>query len=75
MLKDTGTVINDLYSLTKELPDSCHSDWVHFNTAKGSEVIGGRVVAVLSKILDISPNEINIDNFVPEQYTAQNIGF
>jgi len=30
-LKDSGAVINDMYSLTKDCPAECHSDGVHFN--------------------------------------------
>ena len=74
VLKDTDTVINDLYSLTASFPDSYRSDWVHFYTPEGTEVIGGRVLSIICELLNITPAEINIENFQPEKYTKDNIG-
>ena len=39
------------------------------------EVIGGRVLSVICPLLDISPDEINIENFNPENYSKDNIGY
>ena len=74
-LKDTDTIINDLYSLTETFPREYHSDWVHFYTPKGTEIIGGRVLSVICKLLDVEPTEINIENFEPERYLDSNIGY
>lgn len=73
-LSDTDTVINDLYSLTKKLPNSYHSDWVHYYTHEATELIGGRVLSIISNLLDIKPSEINLNNFEPEKYSKENIG-
>lgn len=75
VLSSTDTYINDLYPLTKSFPDSYRSDFVHFYTPEGTEQIGGRVLSVISKILDIKPNEINIKDFKPENYSADNIAY
>lgn len=74
-LVDTDTVINDLYSLTASLPDSYRSDWVHFYTPEGTEAIGGRVLSVICGELGIEASDVNLDNFTPEQYSKDNIGF
>lgn len=75
ILSSTDTYINDLYPLTKSFPDSYRSDFVHFYTPEGTEQIGGRVLSVISKLLDIKPNEINIKDFKPENYSADNIAY
>lgn len=75
MLSKTDTYINDLYSLTKTFQDTYRSDWVHFYTPDGTEKIGGRVLSVISNKLDIKPNEINIKDFKPENYSDDNIAY
>ena len=74
-LSSTDTVINDLYSLTTTFPNEYRSDWVHFYTPKATEIIGGRVLSILSDILKILPTEINIKDFKPENYSKNNIGY
>ncbi len=74
-LSNTDTIINDLYSLTTTFPNSYRSDWVHFYTPKATELIGGRVLSIISKLLNISPTQINIDDFIPEKYSEKNIGY
>lgn len=74
-LSHTDTVINDLYSLVKEIPDSYRSDFVHFYTPEGTELIGGKVLSVICELLEIAPSEINIENFEPERYSKDNIGY
>ena len=39
-LSGTDTVINDLYPLMLDCPESYHSDFVHFYTDEGRELIG-----------------------------------
>ena len=74
-LSDTDTVINDLYALTKSCPADYHSDAVHYYTDQGTELIGGRVLSVICRELQISATEVNIDNFEPEKYLSDNIGY
>ncbi len=75
VLAGTDTVINDLYTLTASFPLSYHSDWVHYYTPEATEAIGKRVLSIIADQLDISPSEINIENFTPEQYSKDNIAF
>ena len=74
-LKETNTVINDLYVLTSRLPVSCHSDFVHYYTDAGREAIGGKVLAVICEQLGIVVSDVKIENFSPEKYSKDNIGF
>lgn len=74
-LSNTDTVINDLYSLTASVPDSYRSDWVHFYTPEGTELIGGKVLSVICELLAITADQINIENFKPESYSKSNIGY
>ncbi len=73
-LSGTDAVINDLYSLTRALPNSARSDATHFYTEQGTEVIGGRVLSVICEQLGISADRVNLENFEPERYSAANIG-
>ncbi len=74
-LAGTDTVINDLYSVAAALPDSAHSDGVHYYTDEGTAAIGGKVLAHICRALDISASEVKLEDFEPEKYTADNIGY
>ena len=74
-LSGTDTVINDLYSLTSSVPDSYRSDWVHFYTPDGTKLIGGKVLSVICEILDITPEQIDMEKFESERYSKSNIGY
>lgn len=50
--------INDLYALTKNVDESFRSDVSHFSTPQGVKLLGGRVVEVVCKALDIPLTEI-----------------
>ena len=75
VLKNTDTIINDLYSLTASFPDEYHSDFVHFYTPMGTEQIGGRVLSVICELLNIPASDVNIENFHPENYSKDKIGY
>ena len=75
VLSGTDTSINDLYTLTTAFPKEYRSDFVHFYTDKGTEIIGGRVLAVICSELGISADEVDIENFEPERYSKDNIGY
>lgn len=74
-LADTDAIINDMYAFTANCPEECHSDAVHFNNDKGIALTGGKVLAVICKELKISPSDVNIDDFEPENYSESNIGY
>ena len=54
VLKDTDTVINDLYSFTKSLPVECYSDVTHLYTPDGTN-------AMVNKVLDVIYAETGIE--------------
>ena len=74
-LSETDSLINDLYALTKSCPESYHSDGVHFYTDDGTALIGGRVLSLICRELNISAAEVNLENFEPEKYLSDNIGY
>ena len=74
-LRDTDVVINDLYLASVRIPPEYRSDMTHFNTPKGTEYMGKRVVSVICRELGISPTDINLESFDPEAYTDENIGY
>ncbi|MBQ7971411.1 MAG: SGNH/GDSL hydrolase family protein [Clostridia bacterium] len=74
-LKDTDTIINDLYALTKDAPEEWHSDRTHYKTPAAIQAIGGQVVDVICKELEISAKEIDMTTFNPTHYSKDNIGF
>lgn len=74
-LGKTDTVIFDLYSLTKNTPESYRTDAVHFYTDEGREFVGGLVLSFLCRELDIPADAVKLASFDPEKYTAENIGF
>ena len=74
-LSSTDTIINDLYTLTTTFPDEYRSDWVHFYTPMATEIIGKKVVSIISTLLEIPATEINIKDFKPENYSKSVIGY
>lgn len=58
VLSETDTIIDDLYAVTKDIPDCCRSDMTHFNTPDGCKVMGGTVIKKLCQVLDISESEL-----------------
>ena len=49
-----GCLVNDLYGLLKDAPQTLHSDQTHYYTAEGTALIGGQVNHVLCEALGIS---------------------
>ena len=74
-LEGSGTVINDLYRASVDIPDSFRSDMTHFNTNEGRAYMGNKVLSVICRELDIDPKQIKLESFVPEDYTDDNIGY
>ena len=74
-LKGSGTVINDLYSLTKDIAPECRSDMTHFNTEAGVKVLGGKVLAVICKELGINPSELKDASCIPPEIAKDILGY
>ena len=73
-LEGSGTVIDDLYEITKDIPRECCSDMTHFNTPKGRATLGNQVLSVICAELGIEIPDIAKKTFIPENYTEENIG-
>ena len=48
-----GFEVNDLYAVSKALPEEAHSDPTHYNTAIGAEAFAKAVIGHITKALDI----------------------
>ena len=74
-LAGTDTVINDLYSITKDIPSECRSDMTHFNTESGVRTLGGKVLAVICKELGINTSELKDASCIPPEIAKDILGF
>ena len=74
-LKSTDTVINDLWPISYSCPREYHSDFVHYYTPEGTDMMGKRVLSVICGELDISAEDVKLEDFVPETYSKSNIGY
>ena len=73
-LKDTDTLINDLYTHSVKASAECCSDMTHYNTKVGAAYMGGKVLSVICRELGIAAADVNIEGFELENYSADNIG-
>lgn len=74
-LEGSGTVINDLYSTLCGCPEEYYTDFVHPRTKEGIALLGNKVLSVICGELDIAAADVNIENFTPENYSKDNIGY
>ncbi len=75
VLEGTGTYINELYELTKNIPEEYREDSTHFFKPEATEIVGSRVLSIICNLLDIKPNQINIKDFNPENYSSDDIAY
>jgi hypothetical protein len=54
IVKKHGFIVNDLYALSKALPEEAHSDAVHYYTSIGTEAFTKQVLIYLSDALELS---------------------
>ena len=74
-LKDTDTIINDLYAVTENLPEECHSDMTHFNTEAGVRAVGGKVLSVICSTLGINENDLDKTRAEIKKIDDKTLGF
>ncbi len=70
--KQKGVIVNDLYTLLKDCPESFHSDQTHFYTAEATERIGSRVNAFLCEALGIDASSLTVPD--KEKYERRDKG-
>lgn len=73
-LEGTDEQINDLYSLTENIPDSCRSDLTHFNTPDGVALVGGKVLSVLCQAADIDESSLAAADTAPNKIDKKTLG-
>ena len=54
IVKKHGFEVDDLYSVTKQLPKAAYSDFMHFDTKLGRETLTNAVVSTLCKALELN---------------------
>ena len=69
IVKKHGFEVNDLYSVSTELPESAHSDSVHFYTEVGTKAFTEKVLHYICKAL-----EIDKVDYVEDLYKDKPIG-
>jgi len=67
VLAPLGVSFNDLYTLTREFPDSFHSDGTHFNTKSGQSALVKQVVETLEKALGVKAKELDFDKLFTKE--------
>jgi hypothetical protein len=70
IVKKYGFDVDDLYALSATMPESAHSDAVHYYTAEGTEVFTNHVLECLAKALDLD----EAPKYCAELYTDDPIG-
>ena len=66
-LKDTDTVINDLYAFTSSLPLSYYSDVTHLYTPEGTCAMTNKVLEVICPALGIEHKEYTLEDYHTEK--------
>ena len=70
VVKKYGFEVDDLYAVSKTLPDEAHSDPVHYYTAMGTETFTNQVLSCLVPSLDIKEKIVYKESL----YTDEPIG-
>ena len=70
IVKKHGFSVNDLYSLSKTLDESVHSDAVHYYTPEGTEVFANKVLKVLAEALELD----EVPEYREELHTDKPVG-
>ena len=70
IVKKHGFAVNDLYTLSGTLPESAHSDAVHYYTPAGTEVFTNQVLTALADALGLEETPV----YREDLYTDKPIG-
>ena len=71
IVKKHGFLIDDLYTVSTKLPESAHSDAVHYYTPEGTEAIANQVLYSLAPHLDTDKELI----YKEDLYTDEPVGY
>ena len=67
VLEPLGVQINDLHSLTKNIPEEYYSDMTHFNTKEGAQLLANQVISCIEKNLDVQGTPVDYDKLFAKQ--------
>lgn len=67
VLEPLGVQINDLYDLTKDIPEEYHSDMTHFNTKEGARLLADQVISCIEDNLDVQASPVDYDSLFAKQ--------
>lgn len=70
IVKKHGFLVNDLYAVSKSLPEEAHSDPVHYYTTGGTEKFTNQVLSVVAPLLDMD----EVPEYREEMYTDAPVG-
>ena len=62
-----GFPVNDLYTLTENVPAEYHSDNTHFNTSAGAKLLTEQVVKILEEALSIHGRKLDFDQYFSKE--------
>lgn len=61
--QEHGFLINDLFAITKDLPEDYYSDMTHLYTPQGTQLLANAVIKAIGNALDIEYDEFTISNY------------
>ena len=67
VLEPLGVQINDLHSLTKNIPEEYYSDMTHFNTKEGAQLLADRVIFCIEENLAVQAASVDYDKLFAKQ--------
>ena len=70
VVEQYGFTVNDLYTLSAMLPESTHSDPVHYYTPEGTEAFTNQVLHYLAEAMELQ----DIPTYQEQLYTDEPIG-
>lgn len=66
-LEPLGVQINDLHTLTCNIPEQYHSDMTHFNTKEGTQLLANQVICCIENALHIRGQALDYDALFAKQ--------
>ena len=74
-LSEADCEINDLYTVSIDVPSEARSDSTHFNTPLGAELIGGAVVRAITPWLGLSARVVSREDAAPQKIDDAILGY
>lgn len=62
-VKEYGFLVNDLYSMTKELPENYYSDMTHLYTPEGTQILTNAVIKAIGSALNTEFKEFTVTDY------------